>query len=184
MAWRSARMNRKDDRLVERVERAQNLEPDARDRRCSRCGAPSPAGNGFVTPRRSRTSGGLDSPRSVAQFRTSSMTSPTTWTSCGDAFGGEVARRRVARAQQEVRQVIGDDPVDLLGHAAVEAAQPGLDVSDGHEQLRGRQRTGQRGVRIAVDQEPVRTFGDAARLRSPSASRRFARRALRNRRPG
>ena len=51
------------------------------------------------------------------------------------------ARRRCLRArrfsiassrvdEEEVGELVGDDPVDLLGHRAVEAAQAGLDVRD------------------------------------------------------
>ena len=37
-----------------------------------------------------------------------------------DAFCREVVDRRLGRDEQPVRQVVGDDPVDLLGHPPVE----------------------------------------------------------------
>ena len=49
-----------------------------------------------------------------------------------------------------------DDPVDLLGHRPVERPKPRLDVGDGDRQLRRRERSGQRGVRVAVDEHRIR----------------------------
>jgi hypothetical protein len=51
-----------------------------------------------------------------------------------DALVGALAQQVLARlgewmkSRSETR--VGDDPVDLLGHRAVEAAQAGLDVAD------------------------------------------------------
>ena len=75
-----------------------------------------------------------------------------------DALGRQVPHRGVARAEEEVRQVVCDDPVDLLRHMAVEASEPRFDVGDRHGDLRRRQGAGQGGVRIAVDHEPVRAL--------------------------
>ena len=47
-----------------------------------------------------------------------------------DALARQVARAPRASGEQQVRDLVGDDPVDLLGHRAVEAAQAGLDVAD------------------------------------------------------
>ena len=60
------------------------------------------------------------------------------------------------------RQLIGHDPIDLLGHAPVERSQAGFDVRDRHVQLRGRERAGERRVGVAVDQHPVRPFSAIA----------------------
>ena len=78
----------------------------------------------------------------------------------GDPFGRQVRHRRVARAQQHRRQMVGDDAVDLLRHAAIEAAESCFNVGDWHGQLRSGQRPSQRGICIAVDQKIVGTFGE------------------------
>lgn len=69
---------------------------------------------------------------------------------------GQVGCADHRRREQEIRCVVGQDPVDLLGHGAVEGAQPRLQVSHRHVQFDGRQRPGKRGVRVSVDQHPVR----------------------------
>ena len=85
------------------------------------------------------------------------MTSPTTWTPSVIALGGEVARpRRSRRAEEKRREPVDDDAVELLGHRPVERAQARLDVGDRHAELRGRERAGERRVRVAVDEHPVR----------------------------
>ena len=65
--------------------------------------------------------------------------------SCADAFGRE----------QHVRQLIGQHPVDLLRHGAVEASQPGFDMRDRDAHLRGDERAGERRVDIADDEDQV-----------------------------
>ena len=65
---------------------------------------------------------------------------------------GERGRRR---RQQEVRRVVGDDPVDLLRHPPVEAPEAGLDVSDRDVELRRRQRGGEGGVGVTVRHHDV-----------------------------
>ena len=65
----------------------------------------------------------------------------------------------LGRCQQQVGGVIGQDPVDLLGHGPIEGAQARLQVGDGHVELDGGQRPGQRGVRVPVDQDPVGAMG-------------------------
>jgi hypothetical protein len=52
--------------------------------------------------------------------------------------------------------MIGQDPIDLLGHAPVERTHACFDVGDGNVQLRRRKRAGQRRVGVAVDQHPRR----------------------------
>ena len=46
----------------------------------------------------------------------------------GESLAGEVGHRRRGRGQQQVGEVVGHDPVALLGHAPVERAQARLDV--------------------------------------------------------
>ena len=78
----------------------------------------------------------------------------------GDALPGQVGERRFGRAQEQRRQVVGHDPVDLFGHPPVVAAQACFDVRDRDVQLGADQRAGQRGVRVAVDEQPVRLLLD------------------------
>jgi hypothetical protein len=47
-----------------------------------------------------------------------------------DAFVAQVGDGVGAGRKQEVGQPVRDQPVDLLGHRHVEAAQPGFDVGD------------------------------------------------------
>ena len=42
--------------------------------------------------------------------------------SFSDSLARQVAHGHLARTQEEVAQVVGDDPVDLLGHAPVVTA--------------------------------------------------------------
>ena len=60
--------------------------------------------------------------------------------------------------------MVGQDAVDLLGHAPVERAQAGLDVGDRDVQLGGREGAGERRVGVAVDEQPVRLPGDELAL--------------------
>ena len=72
-----------------------------------------------------------------------------------DALGLEVADRRVGRGEEEIGKMVGDDPVDLLGHEAVERAEPRLDVVDRDVQLGGRECAGEGGVGVAVDEDAI-----------------------------
>jgi hypothetical protein len=66
-----------------------------------------------------------------------------------DALGGQVVVGVRRRGEQPVRQRVGEDAVDLLRHAPVARAQPGLQVGDGDLQLGRDQRAGDRGVHVA-----------------------------------
>ena len=55
----------------------------------------------------------------------------------GQALVGQVRRGDVGGGQEEVGGVVGQDPVDLLGHGPVERAQPRLQVGDRHVELDG-----------------------------------------------
>ena len=52
-----------------------------------------------------------------------------------DTLGSKVVDRGRCGGEEPPRQVVGHDPVDLLGHPPVEAPQPGLDVRDRHAEL-------------------------------------------------
>ena len=72
----------------------------------------------------------------------------------------EIGDRGRRGRQQQVRHVVGDEPVDLLRHLPVEAAEAGFDVREGDVELRRRQRGGEGGVRVAVRHDDI---GAAAR---------------------
>ena len=72
-----------------------------------------------------------------------------------DALGLQVLDRLGAVREQHVRQAVGEDAVDLLRHAPVERAQPGLEVGDGDAHLRRGERAGERGVHVAGDEHDV-----------------------------
>ena len=74
----------------------------------------------------------------------------------GEALGGEVAAGDLGGGQQEVCGVVGEDAVVLLGHAAVEGAQPGFEVGDLEVHLHCGEGAGEGGVGVAVDEGPVR----------------------------
>ena len=78
-------------------------------------------------------------PSSAAASRTISGTiraarscirSPTRSTPSVIPSARQVRHRRRRRREAPAREVVRDDPVDLLGHRPVEAAQAGLDVGD------------------------------------------------------
>ena len=52
--------------------------------------------------------------------------------------------------------MIREHSVQLLGHGPVEGAHAGLDVRNRHVALGPRQGAGERGVRVAVDQDEIR----------------------------
>ncbi len=89
----------------------------------------------------------------------------------------EQVRPRLRRVnEQEIRDRVGDDPVELLRHRPVEAAQPRLDVPDGHLQLRRRDCRRQGRVHITRHQHHIGPHlqehrARAARSRAPSARR-------------
>ena len=74
----------------------------------------------------------------------------------GDALGLQVAGRMHGRGETQVGRVIDEDPVQLLGHPAIEAAQPCFDMQARDIAGSRGQRTGQRGVRIALHHHEVR----------------------------
>ena len=45
-----------------------------------------------------------------------------------DALGGQVADRGIARAQEEIRQVVRHHTIDFLRHATIEASKSRFDV--------------------------------------------------------
>ena len=77
----------------------------------------------------------------------------------GDAFPAQVLVRVRARREQQVGERVRDEPVDLLGHAAVERAQPGLHVRGPHADLGRDEGRGHRRVDVAHHHQPVGAVG-------------------------
>ena len=74
-----------------------------------------------------------------------------------DPLGDEVRNGSGRRREQPARDVVGQDPVRLLGHPAVKAPQPGFDVSNGDPGSHRCQRSSQRGVGVAIDEDSIGT---------------------------
>ncbi len=74
------------------------------------------------------------------------------------AFMLQVVHRRLRGAQQQAGDAIGEHTVDLFRHGRVLRAQVGLNMRHRDVQLGRRQRAGERGVGVAVDQHPVGLF--------------------------
>ena len=72
------------------------------------------------------------------------------------ALGQQVVARLGRVDEQQLRHLVGDHAVQLLGHRAVEAAEARLDVPHGDQQLGGHDRPGHRRVDVAGDQHDVR----------------------------
>lgn len=71
------------------------------------------------------------------------------------ALVAQVADRVGARREEQVRELVGDEAVDLLGHRHVEGAQAGLDVGEGDAELARHEGSGHGGVDVAVDDDEV-----------------------------
>jgi hypothetical protein len=68
----------------------------------------------------------------------------------GPALARQVAEGLGRGGEQQVAELVGQPPVDLLGHGVVEAAQPGLDVRERDAELGARQGGADGGVHVAV----------------------------------
>jgi len=73
-----------------------------------------------------------------------------------DALLFQVVYRDLRGSQQQLTEVVSDDPVDFLGHGSVIAAQPSLDVCDGDLQFGSGKGTRQRRIRVAKHEDPIR----------------------------
>ncbi|CAM5640139.1 hypothetical protein SMICM304S_08124 [Streptomyces microflavus] len=74
----------------------------------------------------------------------------------GQALVGEVAHGLLGGGQQQIGAVVGEDPVVLLRHPAVEGPQAGFEMGHRQVHLHRGQRAGDGGVGVPVDQDPVR----------------------------
>jgi hypothetical protein len=106
----------------------------------------------------------LPDPRQHGQQRVDHRVAHVVDRGLGHALGQQVLARLGRVDEQQIRHRVGDDPVDLLGHRAVEAAQAGLDVPDRDLQLGGHQRRRDRRVDVAGDQDDVGLVLEQQRL--------------------
>ena len=98
------------------------------DGRCSVTSTYSPSAHAEPLPRRRGRA-----PRGSKRRSESIIVLPTKCTALRiDAFGGEVRRGLGAVGEEQVREPVGEDAVDLLGHRPVAGAQAGLDVRHRH----------------------------------------------------
>ena len=74
----------------------------------------------------------------------------------GDPFAFEVDDPFRRRDEKQIREEVGDAPVDFLGHRVVEAAKPGLDVGHRDQELGRHQRRRERRVDVPVDDDQRR----------------------------
>ena len=88
----------------------------------------------------------------------------------GHALGGEGGTRALVRTEQQAREPVDLDPVSLLRHVEVAAAQARLDVGKRRSGLLGGACPGESRVRVAVDERPVRPLG-AQRFGDPRRHR-------------
>src|SRR6185437_2692497 len=72
------------------------------------------------------------------------------------ALGPQIGHRVGGGGEQVVAHSVGDDAVNLLGHAPVAASQPRLDVREQGAGLRGDERATQGGVHVPDHDDHVR----------------------------
>jgi hypothetical protein len=77
----------------------------------------------------------------------------------GAALAQQVLQRLRGVGEQEVRHVIGDDPVDLLGHRSIERSESCFDVADRNADLCGHNRGRRRRVDVARDEDEIGLLG-------------------------
>ena len=135
----------------------------------------------------SSVAAGLDAraapPRPAARKRSSSATRVSIIvlpTKCMRSSAMPSARRFSTASslcrKSSSEKLVGDDPVDLLGHRPVEAAQAGLDVGDRDPHLRRGQRRRQGRVDVAGDDDQVGPLVGEHRLEPLHHPRRLLRR--------
>jgi hypothetical protein len=74
------------------------------------------------------------------------------------SFIGQVSHCHLRGSQQEIRGMVGQHPIVLLRHPAVEGPKSCLKMGQRQMQLHSSQRCRQRRVRIPVNQHPVRSL--------------------------
>ena len=74
----------------------------------------------------------------------------------GNALASEVVLGRALGRIEQVRDLVGHEAIDFLGHVAIEAAQPAFDVHDGRALLDGDQAARQRRIDVTDDDDAAR----------------------------
>ena len=92
-----------------------------------------------------------------------------------DAFAQEVLAAALFGDEEDIRDGIREEPVDLLRHGAVKGAEPRLDVGDRNVELHGRQSGGQSGVDVPHDKHEIRPQRVEDRLEAAHDFRRLHR---------
>ena len=72
-----------------------------------------------------------------------------------DALTGEIHIGCGGRREEMAAQMVGQDPVNLFGHGAVERAHARLDMGNGDVEFRRCERAGQCAVGVAIDQHQI-----------------------------
>jgi hypothetical protein len=70
-----------------------------------------------------------------------------------DSFLKQVLARELSRGKEVIRDVVGNDAVDLLGHAAVETPQSRLDMPDRDMEFGCRERCCEDGIGVSLDKD-------------------------------
>ena len=82
----------------------------------------------------------------------------------GNPFPREILVGRGFRGEEEIGHRIGEEPVDLLRHGPIEAAEPRLHVSEPDPQLCRGESSGQRGVDVPHHKDEIGPRGSEHRL--------------------
>lgn len=72
-----------------------------------------------------------------------------------DAFVVEIFVGGFSGREKEQRDVVGEDAIDFLGHAAIEGAETGFDMGDGNVEFYGGEGSGESGIGVAIDEDEI-----------------------------
>jgi len=82
----------------------------------------------------------------------------------GLSFSLQIVDGVARRGEQQIRQPIGHQAVDFLGHGPIVAAESRFDVGDADRQLGRHEGRGSRRVHVTVDDDPIGSLVDQDRL--------------------
>src|SRR5580658_7775711 len=83
---------------------------------------------------------------------------------CGDALALEILISVWRWCEEQVGELIGNKPVDLLRHLAIEGPQSRLHMSDADSKLCADQRGGNRRIDVPIDKHNIRLAREDHRL--------------------
>lgn len=72
-----------------------------------------------------------------------------------DSFVMEIFVGGLGGCEEQSGDVVCEDAIDFLGHAAIEGAETGFNVSDGNVKFCGGEGSGESGVGIAIDEDEI-----------------------------